>query len=52
MSAVKDVQDLPLGLSELHGQHRGHNIGAVVATTLTNFGVNKASMDCFVHDNA
>jgi hypothetical protein len=52
MDAAGDVQDFVLGLPELHGQHSGNNIGAVVATTLTNFGVDKASVGYFVLDNA
>ena len=46
------MQDFVLGLPELHGQHSGNNIGAVVARTLTNFGVDKASVGYFVLDNA
>jgi len=52
MDAAGDVQDFVLGLPELHGQHSGNNIGAVVARTLTNFGVDKASVGYFVLDNA
>jgi hypothetical protein len=52
MGVADDVQGLSLGLLELHGQHSGSNIGAVVATTLMNFGVNKALMGYFVLDNA
>jgi hypothetical protein len=46
------VQDFALGLPELHGQHSGVNIADVVATTLTNFGVDKDSVGYFVLDNA
>jgi hypothetical protein len=46
------VKDFVLGLLELHGQHSGVNIASVVATTLTNFGINKDSVGYFVLDNA
>jgi hypothetical protein len=46
------VQDFVLGLPELHGQHSGVNIASVMATTLTNFGVDKSSVGYFVLDNA
>jgi hypothetical protein len=46
------IQDFILGLPELHGQHSGVNIASVVATTLTNFGVDKSSVGYFVLDNA
>jgi hypothetical protein len=46
------VQDFVLGLPELHGQHSGFNIGDVVATTLTNFEVDKDYVGYFVLDNA
>jgi hypothetical protein len=47
-----EVQDFVLGLPELHGQHTGNNIGAVVATTLKNFGLKKDTLSYFVLDNA
>ena len=46
------VQDFLLGLLELHGQHSGNNIASVVATTQTNFRVNKDSVGYFMLDNA
>jgi hypothetical protein len=52
MDEAGELQDFVLGLPELHGQHSGTNIGALVATALTNFGVDKASVGYFVLDNA
>jgi hypothetical protein len=52
MDAHGVVQDFVLGLLELHGQHSGVNITSVVATTLTNFRVDKNSVGYFVLDNA
>ena len=52
IDATGELKDFVLGLPELHGQHSGANIGAVVATTLANFGVDKASVGYFVLDNA
>jgi hypothetical protein len=46
------VQDFVLGLLELYRQYSGVNIASVVATTLTNFGVEKNSVGYFVLDNA
>jgi hypothetical protein len=46
------VQDFVLGLPELYGQHSDDNIASVVATTLTNFGVDKDSVRYFMLDNA
>jgi len=46
------VQDFVLGLPEIYGQHSGDNIASVVATTLTNFGVDKDFVSYFVLDNA
>jgi hypothetical protein len=46
------VKDFVLGLPELHRQHSGVNIASVVATTLTNFRINKDSVGYFVLDNA
>jgi hypothetical protein len=46
------VQDFILGLPELHRQHSSNNISAVVARTLTNFRVDKASVGYFVLNNA
>jgi hypothetical protein len=43
------VQDFALGLPELHGQHSGVNIADVVATALTNFGVDKDSVGYFAY---
>ena len=45
------MQDFVLGLLELYGQHSSNNISAVVATTLTNFRVNKALVGYFVLNN-
>jgi hypothetical protein len=52
MDAHGVVQDFVLGLPELYGQHSDVNIASVVATTLTNFGVDKNSVGYFVLDNA
>jgi hypothetical protein len=52
MDTNGSVKDFVLGLPELHGQHSGVNIASVVATTLTNFGVDKDSVGYFVLDNA
>jgi hypothetical protein len=46
------VKDFVLGLPEFYGQHSGFNIASVVATTLTNFGVDKDSVGYPVLDNA
>lgn len=48
MDAHGVVQDFVLGLPELLRQHSGINIASVIATTLTNFGVNKDSVGYFV----
>ena len=52
MDEAGELQDFILGLLELYRQHSGANIGAIVATTLTNFGVDKALVGYFVLDNA
>jgi hypothetical protein len=52
MDANGSVNDFVLGLPELHGQHSGVNIASVVATTLTNFGVDKDLVGYFVLDDA
>jgi hypothetical protein len=52
MDAHSNVQDFVLSLPELHGKHSGVNIAGVVATTLTNFGVDKDSVGYFVLENA
>jgi hypothetical protein len=52
MDANGSVKDFVLGLLELYRQHSGVNIASVMATTLTNFRVNKDLVGYFVLDNA
>jgi hypothetical protein len=52
MDANSSVNDFVSGLLELHRQHSGVNIASVVATTLTNFGVDKDLVGYFVLNNA